>query len=280
MTGNRQMGWNAVSPHGVVAAGSAEAVAAGISSLAAGGNAADAAVATILALTVTEHGQCSIGGEVPLLIYDAKGHQVKSLSGQGRAPLSREAVDWYLKHGIPGDGDIKMAPVPSVVDLCVTTLQRYGTRTLAEVVAPTLALLDRGTEPWSAKLAVTLRRLLADEAARPGNREERLQAAADRFYGRNHARTDIADDLEAYYIEKGGFLRKADLAAHVTTVEGAGNGRVQGIHGLQVRAVDARAVPLPGSAAAGGVRPQGNGVTVGGLHPCRGRSHQTGDGRP
>src|SRR5690606_35956662 len=31
-------------------------------------------------------------------------------------------------------------------------------------------------------------------------------------------RGDIADALEAYYIEKGGFLRKADLAAHKTPV--------------------------------------------------------------
>ena len=33
------------------------------------GNAADAAVATILALNVTDHGDCSIGGEVPVLIH-------------------------------------------------------------------------------------------------------------------------------------------------------------------------------------------------------------------
>ena len=36
---------------------------------------------------------------------------------------------------------------------------------------------------------------------------------SDRFY-----RGDIADALEAWYIEKGGFLRKADLAAHKTPV--------------------------------------------------------------
>ena len=58
----QQIGWNATSKEGVVAAGSAEAVAAGITILAEGGNAADAAVSTILALTVTDHGACSIGG--------------------------------------------------------------------------------------------------------------------------------------------------------------------------------------------------------------------------
>lgn len=215
----QQIGWNAASATGAVAAGSADAVAAGIETLENGGNAADAAVATIFALIVTDHGDCSIGGEVPLLIYEAKTQEVKALSGQGRAPLSPEAIEWYMKQGIPGNGDIKMAPVPSVVDLCITTLQRYGTRTFQDVVAPTLALLDAGTEGWHPKLAATLRKMVEAEQVAPGSREEKLQAATDRFYGRPGANGDIADDLEAYYIEKGGFLRKADLAAHETTIE-------------------------------------------------------------
>jgi len=213
----QQIGWNATSKEGVVAAGSAEAVAAGITILAEGGNAADAAVSTILALTVTDHGACSIGGEVPLLIYDAGSQTVKALSGQGRAPLSPEAIDWYLENGIPGD--IKMAPVPSVVDLCITTLQKYGTQSLEEVVSPTLALLDAGTEVWHPKLAVTLRRMVQEEQIAVGSREQKLQAACDRFYGRNKDRNDIAEELEEYYIQQGGFLRISDLAAHTTTIE-------------------------------------------------------------
>jgi gamma-glutamyltranspeptidase/glutathione hydrolase len=216
---DQQMGWKAVSKRGVVAAGSPKAVAAGIKMLENGGNAADAAAATILALNVTDHGECSIGGEVPLLIYDTKNHEVKALCGQGRAPLSQDAIDWYLKNGIPGDGDIKMAPVPSVVDLCITTLQMYGTRTFEEVVGPTLSLLDAGTEIWHPKLAVTLRRMVEEEQITSGSREEKLQSATDRFYGRNQHRNDIAEDLEADYIEKGGFLRRTDLAAHKTTIE-------------------------------------------------------------
>jgi len=184
-----------------------------------GGNATDAAIATIFVLNVTDHGDCSIGGEVPLMIYDAQKQEVKVLSGQGRAPLSQEAIDWYMEHGIPGDGDIKMAPVPSVVDLCVTALQRYGTRTLVDVMTPALELLDEGTEAWHPKLAVTFRKMIEEEKITPGSREEKLQAATDRFYGRNKERNDIAENIEADYIDKGGFLRKADLAAHVTTVE-------------------------------------------------------------
>ena len=143
---------------------------------------------------------------------------MKSLSGQGRAPLSQGAIDWYMENGIP-NGDIKMAPVPSVVDLCTTTLKLYGTMTFEEIIAPTLVLLDAGEADWHSNLAVTLRRMVESEQKTSGNREEKIQAASDRFYGRNGANSDIADALEGFYIDKGGFLRKADLAAHVTLVE-------------------------------------------------------------
>ena len=212
------IGWKAKSNTGVVAAGGAKAVAAGIEILEAGGNAADAAAGTILALNVTDHGACSIGGEVPLLIFDAEKQEVKSLSGQGHAPLSQAAIDWYMENGIP-NGDIKMAPVPSVVDLCTTTLKLYGTKTFEEIVTPTLALLDIGKAEWHSKLAKTLRRMVEEERQTFGTREQKVQAASDRFYGRNGVRSDIANELETFYIQKGGFLRKKDLAAHITLIE-------------------------------------------------------------
>ncbi len=218
MPDTNKIGWNAVSKTGAVAAGGAGAVDAGIQILKAGGNAADAAAGTILALNVTDHIACSIGGEVPVLIFDAEKREVKSLSGQGRAPLSQEAIDWYMKNGIPA-GDMKMAPVPSVVDLCITMLQRYGTKTFEEIVAPTLALLDAGNEDWHPNLAVTLRRMVEEEQIAAGDRETKLQAATDRFYGRNKYRNDIAEELEAFYINRGGFLRREDLAAHTTLIE-------------------------------------------------------------
>ncbi len=218
MPDTQEIGWKAVSKTGVVAAGGAKAVEAGIEILAAGGNAADAAAGTILALNVTDHGACSIGGEVPLLIFDAEKQEVKSVSGQGRAPLSQTAINWYMENGIP-ERDIKMAPVPSVVDLCTTTLKRYGTKTFEDIVTPTLALLDAGAAEWHPKLAVTLRRMVEEEQKTSGSREQKVQAASDRFYGRNGTRSDIADALETFYIEKGGFLRKRDLAAHVTLIE-------------------------------------------------------------
>ena len=208
------IGWKASGKGGAVAAGGSGAVAAGIRLLREGGNAADAAVATLLALSVTDYGFFAIGGEIPLLIYDAKTGKVKVLSGLGRAPLDPKAIDWYYANGIPSKGSMKAAPVPGAVDLCVTALALYGTKSFEEVVAPTLALLDTDGSDWHPRLAVTLRKLVETEKNTAGTRNEKLTAVRDRFY-----KGDIADELEAWYIATGAFLRKRDLAAHKTLIE-------------------------------------------------------------
>ncbi len=187
-----------------MAAGHADAVAAGIRLLKQGGNAADAAAATLFALAVTDYGMFAIGGEIPLLIYDAKGREVKSLSGVGRAPLDPQAIAWLYAHGIPSKGSMKAAPAPGAVDLCITLLRLYGTRSYAEAVAPTLELLDAHEKPWHADLAVTLRKLAEAERLAPGTREEKLVAARDRFY-----RGDVADELDAWYKQMGAFYANA-----------------------------------------------------------------------
>ena len=208
------IGWSASGKGGAVAAGRSGAVAAGIRLLQQGGNATDAAVATVLALSVTDYGLFAIGGEVPMLIYSAEKREVKVLSGLGRAPLDQKAIDWYYANGIPSKGSMKAAPVPGAVDLCVTALRLYGTKSFAEAVAPTLALLDAGKLDWHPNLAVTLRKLVEAEQNTAGTRDQKLAAVSNRFY-----RGDIADELEKWYIATGAFLRKRDLAAHKTLVE-------------------------------------------------------------
>jgi gamma-glutamyltranspeptidase / glutathione hydrolase len=63
-------------------------------------------------------------------------------------------------------------------------------------------------------LAQTVRRFIETERQTFGSRTEKIQAARDRFY-----KGDIADELEKFYQANGGWLRKADLAAHITFVE-------------------------------------------------------------
>ena len=67
-TFGEEITWHAEGKGGAVAAGGKEAVAAGLSILKQGGNAADAASATLLALSVTDVGFFVIGSEVPLII--------------------------------------------------------------------------------------------------------------------------------------------------------------------------------------------------------------------
>jgi gamma-glutamyltranspeptidase / glutathione hydrolase len=199
---------------GAVAAGRINSVAAGMRILRDGGNAADAAAATILALAVTDYGSFAMGGEVPLLIYDSSQQTVKVLSGVGAAPLDPAAIEWFYEHGIPAKGSMKSTPVPAVIDLCVTLLREYGTMSFEQVVQPTLTLLDAGREPWHADLRVTLEKLVERERDTAGQRGEKLTAVRDRFY-----RGDIADELEAWYVDVGASLRKNDLAAHTTQIE-------------------------------------------------------------
>src|SRR5215471_7679827 len=218
----------AAGSQGVVVSGKAAATTAGIKILEQGGNAADAGAATLLALSVTYVGAFCVGGEIPILVYSVDQKSVKLLEGQGEAPRDPRAIAWYMEHGIP-DGDVKAAAVPSTIDAVVTLLKLYGTKSFEEVVQPTLAILDAGGPSWyvdtgseerietgvnwQADLAVTFRKLVESEKAAKGTRQQRLEAVSDRFY-----RGDIADAMEAWYIEKGGFLRKSDLAAHKTPV--------------------------------------------------------------
>lgn len=208
----------AVGGQGVVVSGRPAATAAGIRILEQGGNAADAGAATLLALSVTYVGAFCVGGEVPILVYSADQKNVKLIEGIGEAPRDPKAIAWYMKHGIP-EGDVKAAAVPGTIDAVVTLLKVYETKSFEEVVQPTLAILDAGGPTWyidtgsdqrietgvhwQADLAVTFRKLVESEKAAKGTRQQKLQAVSDRFY-----RGDIADALEAWYIEKGGFLRK------------------------------------------------------------------------
>jgi gamma-glutamyltranspeptidase / glutathione hydrolase len=206
--------WEVSATKGAVVAGGQEAVDAGVAVLRSGGNAADAAAATLLAQTVTDANQFCFGGEVPILVYDAKRKVVEVLAGQGAAP--RLAMPEYFrnkKDGIPASG-AEAATVPATLDACLTLLERYGTRNFAESIAPALAILDRGEFPWHTDLARTLRRLIEAEKASPDDRSRGLRLVADYFY-----RGPIAWEIDAWCQSNGALVRYSDLATHVTRVE-------------------------------------------------------------
>jgi gamma-glutamyltranspeptidase/glutathione hydrolase len=140
---------------GVVAGGQPLSVEAGLRILQRGGNAVDAGVATILAASVIEFSHFSFGGEVPILIK-LKGQKVVVIEGMGQAPMqatreffvNRSQSDASptmasLRKGglIPSTGPLS-ATVPAVLDACVTALDKFGTKSLAEVMEPAIELAD------------------------------------------------------------------------------------------------------------------------------------------
>ncbi len=205
--------WSGAGKNGAVAAGGQGAVDAGMEILKAGGNAADAAAATILALSVTDSTSFCFGGEVPILVYDAKRGVVEVVCGQGAAPRLATREYFAAKGGIPGRG-IEPAAVPGAFDACLTVLDRYGTKTFAEAVAPALRLLDRKERPWHADLAQTIRRLIDAEKQSPTDRRRGLRLVADYFY-----RGPIAQEIDAWSRANGGLIRFTDLATHVTRID-------------------------------------------------------------
>src|SRR4030095_12576422 len=176
-----------VGSKGLVVWGRAVASEAGTKMLNAGGNAADAGAATLLALSVLTVGAFCIGGEVPIMFYSAGKKNIKVLSGQGGAPLDPDAVEWYMQNRIPGGGVARATPVPAALDAIVTLLKMYGTKTFAEVVEPTLKILDAGGPSWYidtgnrkrietgvnwyADLAVTFRKLVEGGQRAAGRRD-------------------------------------------------------------------------------------------------------------
>jgi gamma-glutamyltranspeptidase/glutathione hydrolase len=205
--------WKGSGMKGGVAAGGQGAVDAGMTILKDGGNAADAAVATILALSVTDSRAFCFGGEVPIMVYDARRKVVELLCGLGTAPRLATREYFAKKGGIPGRG-VEPAAVPGALDGCLTALDRYGTKTFAEVAAPTLRLLDQHQAEWHADLATTIRRLIAAEKASPNDRRRGLRLVANYFY-----RGPLARELDEWCRNNGGLIRYTDLATHVTRVE-------------------------------------------------------------
>jgi gamma-glutamyltranspeptidase/glutathione hydrolase len=217
--------WQAVGNQGAVAAGGRGAVAAGLEILKAGGNAADAAAATIFALSVTDARSFCFGGEVPIMIYDARHHSVSVIAGQGAAPRLATREEFAKRGGIPLRG-ILAAAVPAALDACLTLLDRFGTMTFTQAIAPTRQLLEHPPRPapWHADLGRTLAILVEAEAqAHPnpsgsdgsnGDRSRGLRLVADAFY-----RGPIARRIDAWSRANGGLIRYVDLAMHTTRIE-------------------------------------------------------------
>ncbi|MCX5976312.1 MAG: gamma-glutamyltransferase family protein [Coprothermobacterota bacterium] len=151
------MGW-----HGMVTSGHYAATLAGLRILQDGGNAVDAAAAVGFCLNVLQPHQNSLGGEVPVLVHEAKTGKVWAISGQGWAPKALSTA-WCAERGIdliPGDGFLP-ACVPAMVGTWGLALARFGSLGLAEALAPAIRLAEEGFP-----LYPSLRKAISLHAAR------------------------------------------------------------------------------------------------------------------
>ena len=210
--GDPELGWQAKGTQGVVVAGRSGSADAGLEVLKQNGNAADAAAATIVALSVTDQAEFCFGSEVPILVYDARRAVVEAISGMGAAPqlATREYFD---QAGGIRRNTAAAAAIPAAPDAILTLLERYGTLRFADVAVPALRLLDKHEKDWHADLARTWRLLIAAENS-CADRRQGLRRAADYFY-----RGPIAREIDAWSRANNGLIRFHDLATHTSRIE-------------------------------------------------------------
>jgi gamma-glutamyltranspeptidase / glutathione hydrolase len=152
---------------GVVATESPAAGRIGRRVLASGGNAVDAAVATVFALNVARPQSCGVGGG-GFAVYRRVGGRAATVDFRERAPFRftpRTLVPPGLHKSFTGHLTVGVPGTVAGMDLL---LRRYGTRTLAQSIGPAASLAARGvrvTHSLSASMAANAARLRLFPAA-------------------------------------------------------------------------------------------------------------------
>ncbi|MBN1145938.1 MAG: gamma-glutamyltransferase family protein [Anaerolineales bacterium] len=225
---------------GLVAASQPLAVAAGLETLAQGGNAADAAVATAAALNVTEPGSTGLGGDCFALYFDATSGQVSALNGSGRAPagLTLERLrDEGFRDELPPYHAYTITAPGACAGWC-DLVERYGRLPLSAVLAPAIRLAEGGFPVAPLTAHYWGRGAQRQLKSAPGGRELTIEGRAPRpgeiFRNPGLARSLqavaeggaqafyqglIAEAIVAAVQSAGGCLGMEDLAAHHSTWE-------------------------------------------------------------
>lgn len=152
----------------MVVSQSNDAAVAGITVLDAGGNAADAAVATALALAATEPWNSGLGGIGFALIHPAGQPCATTIDFGPRAPAQltpdrfrltgRTGADLFAWPEVEGDANVH-GPLSFVIPSAVAGYrllhERFGRLPLADVAAPAIALARRGLpQDWFTTLKI------------------------------------------------------------------------------------------------------------------------------
>lgn len=209
------------------------AAQAGLSMLAQGGNAADAILATAIALTVLEPVSNGIGSDAFALLWDGK--ELHGLNASGRAPMAWTPQYFAGGKTMPQRG-WNTVNVPGAVSAWVAIHKRFGKLPFADLFQPAIRYAHDGVmvapivaHKWAAQVPV-----LKDQ---PGFAEcfmphGRAPAAGERFVSKEMART-----LEKIAQSKGDAFYQGELAEKMVA-HGKANKGAMALSDLAVHEVD------------------------------------------
>ncbi len=185
-----------VSRNGIVAAESPLAAQAGVRILERGGNAVDAAIATNAMMGVVQPMMNGIGGDLFVIVYDAKANKLYGLNASGWAPkgLTIEYLERLGLRDMPQKG-VNSVTVPGVVDGWHKLAEKFGRKKLGEDLAAAIRTARDGfpIPEWTAAYwAAEVDLLRGDEEGGrvflPGDRAPRV--------GEVFRNADLAASLE------------------------------------------------------------------------------------
>lgn len=223
---------------GMVCTSQPLAAQAGLDIIKAGGNAIDAAIATAACMTVLEPTANGIGGDAFALVW-TKG-KLHGLNASGKAPMaiSAEKVRELGHTEMPQRGWIPVM-VPGAPSAWAELSRTFGRLPLTEVLKPAISYAREGypATPLTAyswqKAYKQFKEILKDDCHRgwfetfapegnvpnPGSMvqlkdhantlEKIAETNAEAFY-----RGELAEKIDAFSRETGGFIRKEDLNAY------------------------------------------------------------------
>ena len=156
-------------PNGVIAASQPLATSAGLAVLQRGGNAIDAAVTAAAVLTVVEPNMTGMGGDLFAMVWSARDRTLHGLNASGRsgALMTREAL--VARGRTRVSQGIEAVTIPGALSGWATLLEKFGTLSLAEALAPAIAIAEGGfpvTPIIAGQWAAEVNLLSRDEGAR------------------------------------------------------------------------------------------------------------------
>lgn len=239
--------------NGMVSSGHYLSTLAGVQVLQEGGNAIDAGVAAAVAGCILQSDMVSFSGVAAIHIYRSDLDQSFTVAGVGRWP-ELASLEYFRDHcGGRIPNDVRNALVPGAPDAYLTALERFGTWTWGRTIQRAIELAIDGFPmfPFRHARQLELQDMIeknpstreviwpdgrqpevgevfrqvdhgrslqamadAESSVRLGSRTEGIQAARDAFY-----KGEIAEKIDRFYAESGGFLRKSDMDDFRVTVD-------------------------------------------------------------